>query len=83
MPDERIMRRLLGMHSLTYEGADMKPLHKEDDSGQLVEKTVEFLTSPDGKQALRNASDESKKAAEPFRQARNVPQERLNRRFNI
>jgi|HubBroStandDraft_3_1064219.scaffolds.fasta_scaffold972307_2 hypothetical protein len=61
----------------------MKPLQEEEDRRQLVEKTVDYLTSSDGKRALRDASDESKKAAEPFRQAREVPQERLNRRFTI
>jgi len=61
----------------------MKPLQMEEDRRQLVEKTVDYLTSPDGERALRDAADESKKAAEPFRQAREVPPERLNRRFTI
>jgi hypothetical protein len=61
----------------------MKRLNKEEERRELVEKTVEYLTSPDGKRALRDAEDESKKAAEPYRQAREVPQERLNRRFTI
>lgn len=59
------------------------PEKTEMETRNLVAKTVDYLTSPEGKQALRAAADESKRAVEPFRRARNVPQERLNRRFTI
>ncbi len=58
----------------------MKP---KVETKQLAQRTLEFLTSAEGKKALREAADESKKTTEPFRRARNVASERLHRRFTV
>lgn len=56
---------------------------KKSDASQVVAKTLDYLTSSEGRIALRTAAAESKKAAEPFRRARNVAAERLHRRFTV
>lgn len=61
----------------------MKAAPKKSDANQVVAKTLAFLTSNEGKSALRAAAEESKKTAEPFRRARQVAPERLHRRFTV
>jgi hypothetical protein len=61
----------------------MKAAPKKSDASQVVAKTLAYLTSNEGRSALRTAAAESKKAAEPFRRARDVAAERLHRRFTV
>jgi hypothetical protein len=49
----------------------------------LAQKTVEHLTSKQGRDALRAAAAGSKKTVAAFRSARNVDPQRLNRRFTV
>jgi len=60
----------------------MKPVSQKD-ARELAERTLNFLASEEGKKALSEAADQSKKAAEPFRRTREVASERLNRRFTV
>lgn len=60
-----------------------KDEQKRSDASQVAAKTLDFLRSNEGKSALRDAAAESKKAAEPFRRARQVAAELLHRRFTV
>lgn len=60
----------------------MKSASKKD-ARTLVAQTLDYLASAEGRQALRSAADDSKKAAEPFRRTRKVDLQRLNRRFTV
>ncbi len=63
----------------------MDKLSPEEDERirQIVERTLAYWATPEGRAALLRASEEAQKAGEPFRQARNVPRERLYRPFTI
>lgn len=62
---------------------DKLSAEEEERIRQIVEKTLAYWATPEGKVALLRATEEARKAAEPFRRARNVPREKLYRPFNI
>lgn len=61
----------------------MNSSEKKAGTTQVVKQALEYLRSAEGRQALQEAAAESKKAAEPYRKAREVEPERLNRRFTV
>jgi hypothetical protein len=63
-------------------GEIMKTARKSEMDG-LVERTLEFLSSRDGKVALNQAKTRAKATVAPFRKAREVQPERLHRRFTV
>jgi hypothetical protein len=49
----------------------------------MAEKTVRYLFSPEGQMQLRKHREEADKIVELFRQARNIPWEKLHEPFTI
>lgn len=50
---------------------------------ELAARAVEFLSTRKGKAALARAKVRARQAAEPFRKARDVQPERLQRRYTV
>lgn len=55
----------------------------QTEARRFVAKAMERLKSAAGRKALREVNARSRVASEPFKRARNISSEKLNRRFTV
>jgi hypothetical protein len=50
---------------------------------EMADRAIAYLLSPEGQEKLRKSAEESRRLAEAFRKARDIPWEKLHEPFTI